>query len=236
MVDVLAASKLEWKETEKRMMFLNLLHLERTGLTVEETLNQFMSDDEKKKRRFSFVVTKTDLYSWAKLLLHKDCKHQRALEVFEWMESNNMSLTGYKLAFYIELIAKTKGLKAAYNHFRKIDPYVNDMDTKSKNMPAFSLLSRLGAESVEKSRLGLKDQPKKVYVQHKIREMRKEVCDLLCNGAAVYVAGSSTKMPCDVMSALEEIVMEETGGSKEMASRWLKALEKAGRYSVEAWS
>ena len=81
MVDVLAASKLEWKETEKRMMFLNLLHLERTGLTVEETLNQFMSDDEKKKRRFSFVVTKTDLYSWAKLLLHKDCKHQRALEV-----------------------------------------------------------------------------------------------------------------------------------------------------------
>ncbi|KAF2547202.1 hypothetical protein F2Q70_00022774 [Brassica cretica] len=151
MVDVLAASKLESKkETEKRMMFLNLLHLERTGLTVEETLNQFMSDDEKKKRRFSFVVTKTDLYSWAKLLLHKDCKHQRALE------SKNMSLTGYKLAFYIELIAKTKGLKAAHNHFRKIDPYVNDMDTKSKNMPAFSLLSRLGAESVEKSRLGLK--------------------------------------------------------------------------------
>ncbi|KAJ4894294.1 NADPH-dependent diflavin oxidoreductase 1 [Raphanus sativus] len=81
-----------------------------------------------------------------------------------------------------------------------------------------------------------RDQPKKVYVQHKIREMRKEVWDLLCDGAAVYVAGSSTKMPCDVMSALEEIVMEETGGSKEMASRWLKALEKTGRYNVEAWS
>ncbi|XP_022559568.1 NADPH-dependent diflavin oxidoreductase 1-like [Brassica napus] len=71
-----------------------------------------------------------------------------------------------------------------------------------------------------------RDQPKKVYVQHKIREMGKEVWDLLCDGAAVYVAGSSTKMPCDVMSALEEIVMEETGGSKEMASRWLKAWEK----------
>ena len=80
MVDVLAASKLEWKDTEKRMMFLNLLHPERTGLTVEETLNQFMSDDEKKKGRFPFVVTKTDLYSGAKLL-HKDCKHHRALEV-----------------------------------------------------------------------------------------------------------------------------------------------------------
>ncbi|KAL9290042.1 NADPH-dependent diflavin oxidoreductase 1 [Arabidopsis thaliana] len=82
-----------------------------------------------------------------------------------------------------------------------------------------------------------RDQPKKVYVQHKIREMSKRVWDLLCGGAAVYVAGSSTKMPCDVMSAFEDIVSEETGGgSKEVASRWLKALEKTGRYNVEAWS
>ncbi|CAL9222245.1 unnamed protein product [Arabidopsis halleri] len=81
-----------------------------------------------------------------------------------------------------------------------------------------------------------RDQPKKVYVQHKICEMSKKVWDLLCDGAAIYVAGSSTKMPSDVMSALEEIVSEETGGSKEVASRWLKDLEKARRYNVEAWS
>ncbi|CAA7038622.1 unnamed protein product [Microthlaspi erraticum] len=31
-----------------------------------------------------------------------------------------------------------------------------------------------------------RDQPKKVYVQHKIRQMSKEVWDLLCDGAAVY--------------------------------------------------
>ena len=67
-----------------------------------------------------------------------------------------MSLTGYKLAFYIELIAKTKGLKAAYSHFRKIEPTLNDMDTEAKNMPAFLMLSKLEYESVEKSPLGLK--------------------------------------------------------------------------------
>ncbi|XP_019058916.1 PREDICTED: NADPH-dependent diflavin oxidoreductase 1 isoform X1 [Tarenaya hassleriana] len=82
-----------------------------------------------------------------------------------------------------------------------------------------------------------RDQPKKVYVQHKIREQRKKVWELLRDGgAAVYVAGSSTKMPADVMAALEEIVAEETGGSKADAERWLRALEKAGRYHVEAWS
>ncbi|CAD5324053.1 unnamed protein product [Arabidopsis thaliana] len=57
--------------------------------------------------------------------------------------------------------------------------------------------------------------------------MSKKVWDLLCDGAVVYVAGSSTEMPSDVMSALGEIVSEETGGSKEVASRRLKALEKA---------
>ncbi|BAB01220.1 unnamed protein product [Arabidopsis thaliana] len=64
--------------------------------------------------------------------------------------------------------------------------------------------------------------------------MSKKVWDLLCDGAVVYVAGSSTEMPSDVMSALGEIVSEETGGSKEVASRRLKALEKAQRYNVEA--
>ena len=81
-----------------------------------------------------------------------------------------------------------------------------------------------------------RDQKKKVYVQHKIRENRSRVWDLLANGAAIYVAGSSTKMPSDVLSAFEEVVSEEAGVSREEASRWVKSLEKAGRYHVEAWS
>ncbi|KAL5581959.1 hypothetical protein UlMin_014401 [Ulmus minor] len=81
-----------------------------------------------------------------------------------------------------------------------------------------------------------RDQQQKVYVQHKIQEHSHRVWNLLSNGAAVYVAGSSTKMPSDVLSAFEEIVSKESGLPKESAVRWLRALEKAGKYHVEAWS
>ncbi|XP_056696712.1 NADPH-dependent diflavin oxidoreductase 1 isoform X2 [Spinacia oleracea] len=81
-----------------------------------------------------------------------------------------------------------------------------------------------------------RDQPRKVYVQHKMQEHGQRVWDLLSNGASVYIAGSSTKMPSDVMSTFEEIISKESGVPKEAAARWLRALEKAGRYHVEAWS
>ncbi|KAK9700166.1 hypothetical protein RND81_08G221200 [Saponaria officinalis] len=81
-----------------------------------------------------------------------------------------------------------------------------------------------------------RDQPKKVYVQHKMTECSKKIWNLLCEGASVYIAGSSTKMPSDVMSTFEEIISKESGVPKEDAARWLRALEKAGRYHVEAWS
>lgn len=81
-----------------------------------------------------------------------------------------------------------------------------------------------------------RDQPQKVYVQHKMREQSKKIWSLLIQGGAVYVAGSADKMPSDVFSAFEEIVSRESGVAREEASRWLRMLEKAGKYHVEAWS
>ncbi|XP_039019048.1 NADPH-dependent diflavin oxidoreductase 1-like isoform X2 [Hibiscus syriacus] len=81
-----------------------------------------------------------------------------------------------------------------------------------------------------------RDQPQKVYVQHKMREQSERIWNLLCEGAAIYVAGSSTKMPSDVMVALEEIISKESGTPRESVARWLRSLEKAGKYHVEAWS
>ncbi|XP_077230356.1 flavodoxin family protein isoform X2 [Tasmannia lanceolata] len=81
-----------------------------------------------------------------------------------------------------------------------------------------------------------RDQPQKVYVQHKMKEESQRIWSLLSAGAAVYIAGSSTKMPADVSSALEEIILKESGIPKESAARWLRLLEKDGRYNVEAWS
>lgn len=81
-----------------------------------------------------------------------------------------------------------------------------------------------------------RDQQQKVYVQHKMREESFKIWNLLTEGAAVYVAGSANKMPSDVLLAFEEIVSKEGGVPKEAAVRWLRALEKAGKYHVEAWS
>ncbi|KAH6797092.1 Flavodoxin family protein [Perilla frutescens var. hirtella] len=81
-----------------------------------------------------------------------------------------------------------------------------------------------------------REQPQKVYVQHKMREQSRKIWSLLSQGAAVYVAGSANKMPSDVLSAFEEIVSMETGVPREAASRWIQTLERAGKYHVEAWS
>ncbi|KAI3977589.1 hypothetical protein MKX01_000502 [Papaver californicum] len=81
-----------------------------------------------------------------------------------------------------------------------------------------------------------RDQPKKIYVQHKMKEESKRIWNLLMGGAAVYVAGSSTKMPADIFSCMVEIIKREGGVPEESAIRQLRVLEKAGRYNVEAWS
>lgn len=81
-----------------------------------------------------------------------------------------------------------------------------------------------------------RDQPQKVYVQHKMLEQSSKVWDLLSKGAAVYVAGSSNNMPSDVLATFEKIVAAEGGVSRDAAVRWLRMLEKGGKYHVEAWS
>ncbi|KAH7512857.1 hypothetical protein FEM48_Zijuj12G0134700 [Ziziphus jujuba var. spinosa] len=62
-----------------------------------------------------------------------------------------------------------------------------------------------------------RNQQQKVYVQHKMKEYSRRLWNLLNQGAAVYVACSSTQMPSDVSSAFKDIV------------RWLRALHKAAK-------
>lgn len=81
-----------------------------------------------------------------------------------------------------------------------------------------------------------RDQKQKVYVQHKMQEHSQRLWNLLSEGAVVYVAGSSTKMPSDVLSAFEDIISKESGLPRESAVKWLRALEKASKYHVEAWT
>ena len=77
----------------------------------------------------------------------------------------------------------------------------------------------------------------KTYVMHKMKRHASLVYKLLAeHGAHFFVAGSAQRMPSDVRKALRDIVKEQCECSDEYAERFVKGLEKSGRYRVEAWS
>ena len=86
-----------------------------------------------------------------------------------------------------------------------------------------------------------RDQKRKRYVQHLVREHAELVFRLVHDEqGVVYVCGSSGKMPQAVREALVEIL--ERGGKgegKEMdregAERYLTTMEREGRYRQETW-
>lgn len=73
-------------------------------------------------------------------------------------------------------------------------------------------------------------------MQHRVREQARRVWGLLRQGAAVFIAGSASKMPSDVMGALADVVAEEGLLGKEDAVTWVKSLQRVGRMYVECWS
>ena len=52
----------------------------------------------------------------------------------------------------------------------------------------------------------------------------------------VFVCGSASKMPQEVVQAFQQVLKQEAGKSTEDAAKYLKQLELKGRYVTEAWS
>ena len=80
-----------------------------------------------------------------------------------------------------------------------------------------------------------RDQPEKVYVQHKLLEHAAEVYAWLDKGAHFYVCGDAERMAGDVHQALEAIVQEQGGKSAEEATAYLEQLKKDGRYQRDVY-
>ncbi|CAE5958795.1 unnamed protein product [Arabidopsis arenosa] len=140
--DALERAKVAYAKHQKRMMFEELLNMDKSG--VKETIDQYKSVE------LSYVsVTKSDLHQWAKRL-DKQGKYEHALAIFEWMDGKKMSFTSNQFAEYVALIAETKGMAAARRYFKKVDPNFNRMDSNCKNWPAFQKLLRFRHESLEK--------------------------------------------------------------------------------------
>ncbi|KAK9790549.1 hypothetical protein WJX73_010811 [Symbiochloris irregularis] len=78
---------------------------------------------------------------------------------------------------------------------------------------------------------------RKVYVTHRIREHAQQLFSLLTHkGASVYISGSATRMPQDVIAALEDVVAQQGQIPQQEAKVFLKALQSSRRCVIEAWS
>lgn len=77
-----------------------------------------------------------------------------------------------------------------------------------------------------------RDQPEKIYVQHRLLQQAGEIRRWLADGAHIYVCGDEKSMARDVDAALAAIL----GGSDAEAGRvLLKDLVKAGRYQKDVY-
>ena len=80
-----------------------------------------------------------------------------------------------------------------------------------------------------------RDQPEKVYVQHKMLERSKELYAWLQEGAHFYVCGDATRMAYDVNEALLTIVEKEGAMSREAAEEFVAGLKKDKRYQRDVY-
>lgn len=80
-----------------------------------------------------------------------------------------------------------------------------------------------------------RDQPEKVYVQHRMLERAKELFAWLEEGAHFYVCGDASRMAHDVHEALLQIIEKIGGKSRESAELYLEELKKSKRYQRDVY-
>jgi sulfite reductase (NADPH) flavoprotein alpha-component len=80
-----------------------------------------------------------------------------------------------------------------------------------------------------------RDQSQKVYVQHRIRESGRDVWSWLNDGAYLYLCGDAERMAPDVDAAIQAVVEEHGGMSKEAAAEYVADLRTRKRYRRDVY-
>lgn len=80
-----------------------------------------------------------------------------------------------------------------------------------------------------------RDQPEKVYVQHRMLQHAKDLYQWLEEGAHFYVCGDATHMAHDVHETLISIVESQAGISREAAEAYVENLKKTKRYQRDVY-
>ncbi len=80
-----------------------------------------------------------------------------------------------------------------------------------------------------------RDQPEKIYVQHRILEHATALFAWLEKGAYFYVCGDAKRMAKDVDAALHQVVERAGGRSPEDAAAYVRALTATKRYQRDVY-
>jgi sulfite reductase (NADPH) flavoprotein alpha-component len=80
-----------------------------------------------------------------------------------------------------------------------------------------------------------RDQPEKVYVQHRMLQQAKDLYQWLEEGAHFYVCGEAARMAHDVHETLISIVESQAGISREAAEAYVENLKKTKRYQRDVY-
>jgi sulfite reductase (NADPH) flavoprotein alpha-component len=80
-----------------------------------------------------------------------------------------------------------------------------------------------------------RDGNEKIYVQHRMREVGRDLWSWLNDGAHVYVCGDALRMAKDVETALTEIVAQHGGCTPAEATQFLAELKAKGRYQADVY-
>jgi sulfite reductase (NADPH) flavoprotein alpha-component len=80
-----------------------------------------------------------------------------------------------------------------------------------------------------------RDQPEKVYVQHRLWEQRAELWSWLQDGAILYLCGDATRMAKDVEAMLARIAQDQGAMTADQASAWLEDLVRQRRFRKDVY-
>ncbi|KAI1450310.1 NADPH-cytochrome P450 reductase [Annulohypoxylon stygium] len=81
-----------------------------------------------------------------------------------------------------------------------------------------------------------REGPKKVYVQHRLRERAQEVNELLEKKAYLYVCGDAANMAREVNTVLAQIIAEKRGIPETKAEEIVKNMRASNQYQEDVWS
>src|SRR5262245_8417037 len=80
-----------------------------------------------------------------------------------------------------------------------------------------------------------RDQPHKIYVQHRMREQGRDLYAWLEEGDELFICGDKARMATDVQRELQAIVEREGGRTSDQAAVYMAELRKSRRLKLDVY-